>query len=110
MESTIVRRLAPVLFAVLLVLPSLAAVEPAPAAAAAVNPKVVLIVGATHGTTAQYRSYMEQTYQTVRRYTTNVVRVYSPNATWSAVKSAMQGASPSMQRRPSASICSSQPK
>ena len=93
MEPTIVRRLAPVLFAVLLVLPSLAAVQPSPAAAVAVNPKVVLVVGATHGSTSQYRAYMEQTYQTVRRYTTNVVRVYSPNATWPAVRSALQGAS-----------------
>ena len=87
------RRLLPVLFAALLALPPLAAVGPAPAVAVAINPKVVLVVGATHGTTPQYRSYMEQTYQTVRRYTTNVVRVYSPNATWSAVRSALQGAS-----------------
>jgi flagellar hook assembly protein FlgD len=88
-----VRRLAPVLFAVFLVLPSMAVVDAAPATAAAINPKVVLIVGATHATTPQYRAAMEQTYQTVRRYTTNVVRVYSPDATWSAAKTAMQGAS-----------------
>jgi flagellar hook assembly protein FlgD len=93
MEPTIVRRLAPVLFAVLLVLPSMASVGTAPAAAVAINPKVVLVVGATHATTPGYRAAMDQTYQTVRRYTTNVVRVYSPNATWSAVKAAMQGAS-----------------
>lgn len=93
MEPAVVRRFLPALFAAVLVLPSLAAAGPTPAAAVAVNPKVVLVVGATHGTTPQYRSYMEQTYQTVRRYTSNVVRVYSPNATWSAVRSALQGAS-----------------
>ena len=87
------RRFLPALFAALLVLPSLATAASPPVAAASTEPKVVLVVGATHATTPQYRSYMDQTYQTVRRYTSNVVRVYSPNATWSAVRTALQGAS-----------------
>ncbi len=66
---------------------------PMTAAVGPANPKVVLIVGATHGTTPTYRAWMDQVYATVRQYTTNVVRVYSPNATWSAAKAALQGAS-----------------
>jgi hypothetical protein len=65
----------------------------APAAFAAVNPKVAIIVGATHDATDRYRSSADQVAAAARRYTTNVVKVYSPNATWSKVKSAVAGAS-----------------
>jgi flagellar hook assembly protein FlgD len=64
-----------------------------PAVAAAVSgPKVVLIVGATHGTTPEYRSDANAVYAEAIKYTPNVVKVYSPNATWSAVKAAVAGA------------------
>ena len=66
---------------------------PGPAAAASADPKVVLVVGATHGTTSTYRSYMNVVAATAAKYTSNLVKVYSPNATWSKVRSAMQGAS-----------------
>ncbi len=65
----------------------------APAAFAAANPKVAIIVGAVHGLTANYRSYADQVYAEATRYTDNVVRVYSPNATWTNVKAAVNGAS-----------------
>ncbi len=65
----------------------------APDAFATVNPKVAIIVGATHSATATYRSYADQLYAEAIKYTTNVVKVYSPNATWSKVKSAVNGAS-----------------
>jgi dTDP-4-dehydrorhamnose reductase len=65
----------------------------APAAHAAVNPKVAIIVGATHDATDRYRSSADQVAAAARRYTTNVVKVYSPSATWSKVKSAVSGAS-----------------
>jgi hypothetical protein len=61
--------------------------------AAAAGPKVVIIVGATHGATSQYRGFADSVYAEARKYTTNVVKVYSPNATWSAVKAAVTGAS-----------------
>jgi flagellar hook assembly protein FlgD len=65
-----------------------------PAASAATpDPKVVIIVGATHGTTPTYRARADQAYAEARKYTSNVVKVYSPNATWSKVKSATAGAS-----------------
>lgn len=56
------------------------------------GPKVVIIVGATHSATAKYRGYADAAYAEATRYTPNVVRVYSPNATWSAVRAAIQGA------------------
>jgi flagellar hook assembly protein FlgD len=69
------------------------AATPVALAAAPVNPKVAIIVGATHGATASYRSYGDQVYAEAIKYTPNVVRVYSPKATWAAVKSAVNGAS-----------------
>ncbi len=65
----------------------------APASAAAANPKVVIIVGATGSVTPTYRTYADQLYAEAIKYTTNVVKVYSPNATWSRVKAAVNGAS-----------------
>ncbi len=50
-------------------------------------------MGATHGTTPDYRTWMNVVATTAARYTRNVVKVYSPNATWAAVRSALQGAS-----------------
>jgi flagellar hook assembly protein FlgD len=61
--------------------------------AAAVNPKVAIIVGATGSVTPTYRSYADQLYATAIQYTTNVVKVYSPKATWANVKAAVNGAS-----------------
>lgn len=87
------RRLSAGALAGLLVLALGWTAAPAPAAAASADPKVVLVVGATHGTTATYRSYMNEVATTAARYSRNVVKVYSPNATWSAVRSALQGAS-----------------
>jgi flagellar hook assembly protein FlgD len=65
----------------------------APAAFAATNPKVAIIVGATHSATATYRSYADQVYAEAIKFSDNVVKVYSPNATWSKVKAAVNGAS-----------------
>ncbi len=67
---------------------------PALSAAAASSPaKVVIIVGATHGVTATYRRHADAAYAEAIRHTPNVVKIYSPNATWSRVKSAAVGAS-----------------
>jgi flagellar hook assembly protein FlgD len=66
----------------------------APARAAQIsNAKVVIIVGATHSATSKYRGYADLAYAEAIKYTPNVVKVYSPNATWSKVKSATVGAS-----------------
>jgi len=77
----------------------LAALVWAPAAAAATRPalrpaapKVVLIVGPVGETTAEYRQLAEQAAGAAREFTPNVVEVYSPDATWPAVRNALQGA------------------
>jgi flagellar hook assembly protein FlgD len=61
-------------------------------AAAGFGPKVVLIVGATHSVTPSYRADADAVYAEAIKYTPNVVKVYSPNATWAAVKAAVAGA------------------
>ncbi len=80
---------------VAILLASLVSVAPAaaPAAHAAAGVKVAIIVGATHGTTPTYRSYADQVYAEAIKYTSNVVKIYSPNATASKVKAAVAGAS-----------------
>ncbi|MBI3746197.1 MAG: cell wall-binding repeat-containing protein [Chloroflexi bacterium] len=55
--------------------------------------KVVIIVGPTQGATSSYRSDGDAAYAAAVQYSSNVVKVYSPNATWSAVQSAVAGAS-----------------
>jgi hypothetical protein len=64
-----------------------------PVAAAVVGAKVVIIVGATHGSTAAYRADADVAYAEAIKYTSNVIKVYSPNATWAKVKAAVVGAS-----------------
>lgn len=67
-----------------------------PAAAASSTsagpPKVVLVVGATDGTTARYRSIAHSLALQARGYGANVIEVYSPNATWARVRKAANGA------------------
>jgi flagellar hook assembly protein FlgD len=77
------------------VLAVLGALAPAaaPVAHAATTTKVAIIVGATHDVTPRYRSYADEIAATARKYTSNVVKVYSPNATASRVKTAVSGAS-----------------
>ena len=87
------RKLATLLVAVLLAGLGVVAPATAPTTAAATGPKVAIIVGAVHGLTANYRSYADQVYAEAIKYTSNVVKVYSPNATWTRVKAAVNGAS-----------------
>jgi flagellar hook assembly protein FlgD len=81
--------------AVALVLTLIATLSIAVPSAAAVSgsAKVVIIVGATEGTTSSYRRDADDAYATAIQYTPNVVKVYSPNATWARVKAAVAGAS-----------------
>jgi flagellar hook assembly protein FlgD len=69
------------------------AAVPSAAAATTSSAKVVLIVGATHGTTETYRQRMDVAYAEAIKHSSNVVKVYSPTATWANVKAALQGAS-----------------
>jgi hypothetical protein len=60
--------------------------------AAVSQDKVVIVVGAVQGTTALYKSYGDDAAATFAKYTSNVVKVYSPNATWANVQAAAKGA------------------
>ena len=82
------RALTAALTALLVVL----AVPVAPVAAAS-SVKVVIVVGPVGSSTAHYKEDAAAVAAEARRYTPNVVTLSTPNATWSKVKAAAQGAS-----------------
>jgi hypothetical protein len=63
-----------------------------PATAGAATYKVVIVVGPVEGTTARYRADANALAAQARNYGAAVTQIYSPNATWSRVKTAAQGA------------------
>jgi flagellar hook assembly protein FlgD len=79
------------LIAVLTALLVLLAMPAAPVSAA-VQAKVVVIVGPVGSSTAHYKADANAIVTEARKYTADVVKVYTPNATWSKVKAAAQGA------------------
>jgi hypothetical protein len=66
---------------------------PTVSAAPAAVPKVVIIVGPAGAATDRYRTEARSAAKLARRYTPDVSEIYSPDATWPAVKAALQGAS-----------------
>lgn len=62
------------------------------AAQAAASLKAVIIVGPTHGSTADYLEYGEDYAQLAESYGMDVRRVFHPHATWEAVLANVQGA------------------
>ncbi len=62
-----------------------------PVAAAAPVPKVAIIVGPVGGTTDYYRGLADEAARAASAAGAEVVKVYSPNATWPAVKAAFSG-------------------
>lgn len=64
--------------------------NPAPTNAASI--KVVVVVGPVGSKTAEYRSSGKFYASLARKYGASVTEIYSPNATWSRVKSAAKGA------------------
>ena len=64
-----------------------------PVATAATGPKVAIIVGPAGWQTAGNRNWANAAAQEALRYTPNVVKVYSPQATWGRVRTAISGAS-----------------
>jgi hypothetical protein len=64
--------------------------DPPPAAAASI--KVVIVVGPAGSNTSNYIYNARKYASLARGYGASVVEIYSPNATWSKVKSALQGA------------------
>ncbi len=65
---------------------------PAPVAASAA-PKVAIIVGPAGAQTGVNKDWANAAAREALRYTANVVKVYSPYATWARVKAAITGAS-----------------
>src|SRR6476661_3249571 len=63
-----------------------------PFAASASGIKVVVIVGPVGSETANYIANAKTYAAQARSYGATVVEIYSPNATWSKVKAAAQGA------------------
>ncbi|HEY3071542.1 MAG TPA: FlgD immunoglobulin-like domain containing protein [Candidatus Limnocylindrales bacterium] len=57
------------------------------------NPKVVIIVGPVASMTSYYWSDANAAAAEALKYTNNVVKIYTPHATWARVKMALQGAS-----------------
>lgn len=66
------------------------AANPTPAAAAGM--KVVIVVGPAGSSTSKYITSAKRYASQARGYGAKVIEIYSPNATWSKVKSAAQGA------------------
>ncbi len=91
--SSVVRRLGSVVSALLLAGVLASAGVVAPVAAASAVPKVVFVVGPAGAATDHYRGEARAAAAVARRYTPDVTEIYSPNATWPAVKAALQGAS-----------------
>jgi len=67
--------------------------SPTGTAAAGLNPKVVVIAGPVGSSNTHYRADADAIAATARKYTSNVVLLKTPRATWSRVKPALQGAS-----------------
>jgi hypothetical protein len=78
-----------------LLLVGLLLVGPAPAGASAATPapRVVLVVGPVGDLTESYRRWAREGAAEARRWTKDVVEIYSPDATWPRVRAALQGAS-----------------
>ena len=91
---SVVRRISAALFAALFAVGVLA---PASFAASSTVPKavpkVVFIVGPSGDATSGYRAEARAAAAIARTYTPDVIELYSPEATWSAVKDALDGAS-----------------
>lgn len=86
------RRLRPLATAVLALLVGLGAVAAVAPAARAATYKVVIVVGPTGSSTANYRYNANLLASQAASYGATVVKLYSPNATWSRVAAAARGA------------------
>ena len=69
------------------------AVPAASASTALSNAKVVIVVGPVAGATSSCESDANDAANAARQFSSNVITIYTPNATWAAVSAALQGAS-----------------
>ncbi len=80
-------------FVALLIAVTAAMGTAAPASAATRVPRVAFVVGPAGAVTARYRALANDAADAARKAGAEVVKVYSPNATWPAVQRAVEGAS-----------------
>ena len=85
-------RIGAITLAAMLCAGSVALTDPLPGAAAT-STRVAIIVGPAGSQTTANRAWADAAAREALKYTANVVKVYTPNATWSKVKAAMTGAS-----------------
>jgi hypothetical protein len=90
--SRFTRALLTVLVALSIAVASVATAAPTSATAPG-GVKVVIIVGPVGRLTPTFRRLASEAAAVARRYTDNVVEIYTPNATWPIVRRALQGAS-----------------
>ena len=86
------RKLVAVAAASILAATTAIGIQARPVAAAVHQTKVVIVVGATHQYTAGYRSDADGLDGVWAGRNVSVTKIYSPNATWAAVKAAARGA------------------
>ncbi|MEI7743652.1 MAG: FlgD immunoglobulin-like domain containing protein [Chloroflexota bacterium] len=79
--------------AVLLALLVVLGMPTAAARAAGSDVKVVVVVGPVGSSNDHYKADAAKLVAEAQKYTSNVVKLYTPNATWTRVKAAAQGAS-----------------
>jgi hypothetical protein len=91
-RASSVRHLRSALIAVFAATLALGTALSAPVPALGAGVKVVVVVGPTHSATARYIDSGRHYASVARSYGANVTEIYSPNATWSRVRSAAQGA------------------
>jgi hypothetical protein len=89
----VVRRLSVAILAALFAVGLCAPASFAAASTPKAVPKVVFIVGPAGAATDGYRAQARAAATVARHYTPDVVEIYSPDATWPAVKQALAGAS-----------------
>ena len=94
---SVVRRFSAALIAALLAVglfaPASFAASPSTSSTTKAVPKVVFVVGPAGAATNGYRAQARAAAAIARHYTPDVVELYSPDATWPAVRDALQGAS-----------------
>jgi hypothetical protein len=81
-----------IVFAIALSLAALGGLATNPSPASAAGMKVVVVVGPAGSSTAKYITNARRYASQARSYGARVIELYSPNATWTKVKAAAQGA------------------
>jgi hypothetical protein len=91
-RASSVRHLRSVIVAAFIAVLALGGALSTPPSTLGAGVKIVIVVGPTHSATARYIDTARYYADVARSYGASVTEIYSPNATWSRVRSAAQGA------------------